>query len=77
MDDGPGIILDDVFAQLDESRRAQILEFAAAQQQVLITVAASGDIPRTRHATVINVEDLTADGGNDHDDIAAMIGDPA
>lgn len=73
----PVVILDDVFAQLDESRRAQILEFAAAQQQVLITVAASGDIPRTRHATVINVEDLTADGGNDHDDIAAMIGDPA
>lgn len=41
----PVVILDDVFAQLDESRRAQILRFAADQDQVLITVAADSDIP--------------------------------
>ncbi len=40
-DTRPVVILDDVFAQLDESRRTEILHFAAAQDQVLIT-AASG-----------------------------------
>lgn len=35
----PIVILDDVFAQLDESRRGQILDFAMRQDQVLITVA--------------------------------------
>ena len=41
----PIVILDDVFAQLDETRRTQILRFAAAQRQVFITVAAASDIP--------------------------------
>lgn len=41
----PIVILDDVFAQLDESRRGQILDFARRQRQVLITVAAAGDVP--------------------------------
>ncbi|NEG90440.1 DNA replication/repair protein RecF [Bifidobacterium aerophilum] len=41
----PVVILDDVFAQLDESRRRQILDFASRQDQVLITVAAASDIP--------------------------------
>lgn len=41
----PIVILDDVFAQLDESRRTQILDFASQQDQVLITAAAAGDIP--------------------------------
>lgn len=43
----PIVILDDVFAQLDESRRSQILDFACQQNQVIITVAAIGDIPDT------------------------------
>ena len=42
----PIVILDDVFAQLDEARRGQILDFAMRQDQVLITVAAASDIPR-------------------------------
>lgn len=41
----PIVILDDVFAQLDDSRRTQILDFARKQDQVLITVAAEGDVP--------------------------------
>ncbi len=41
----PIVILDDVFSQLDESRRGQILDFAMRQDQVLITVAAASDIP--------------------------------
>ena len=42
----PIVILDDVFAQLDDSRRTQILDFARKQDQVLITVAAEGDVAR-------------------------------
>ncbi|KAA8830110.1 DNA replication/repair protein RecF [Bifidobacterium tissieri] len=41
----PILILDDVFAQLDESRRRQIVDFAGKQSQVLITMAARGDLP--------------------------------
>ncbi|NEG55615.1 DNA replication/repair protein RecF [Bifidobacterium platyrrhinorum] len=62
----PVVILDDVFAQLDESRREQILAFAAAQDQVLVTVAAAGDIPRIvggkdgddAHGPAVNVIDV-------------------
>ena len=54
----PVVILDDVFAQLDETRRAQILEFAQAQRQVIITVAAASDIPPIAGAHVIDVHDL-------------------
>ncbi|KFI91735.1 recombination protein RecF [Bifidobacterium saguini DSM 23967] len=45
----PIVILDDVFAQLDDSRRSQILDFAAQQEQVLITVASEGDVPESAH----------------------------
>lgn len=41
----PLLILDDVFAQLDNSRRSQIIEFASSQEQVFITVAAKEDVP--------------------------------
>ncbi|MDF7663134.1 DNA replication and repair protein RecF [Bifidobacterium sp. ESL0763] len=41
----PIVILDDVFAQLDEHRRSQILDFALGQDQVLVTVASGSDIP--------------------------------
>ena len=47
----PIVILDDVFAQLDESRRGQILDFARRQDQVLITVAAASDIPQGEAAS--------------------------
>ncbi|TCD54299.1 DNA replication/repair protein RecF [Alloscardovia theropitheci] len=42
----PILILDDVFAQLDNSRRSQIIEFASSIDQVLITVAAREDVPQ-------------------------------
>lgn len=72
----PIVILDDVFAQLDESRRGQILDFAMRQDQVLITVAAASDIPQTDvvHAHVIDVSALrrqSQDGGDA--DLAAMM----
>ena len=74
------LILDDVFAQLDESRRGQILDFAMRQDQVLITVAAASDIPRMdagrfhADAHVIDVAALrrqSQDG--QHDDLTAMM----
>lgn len=58
----PIVILDDVFAQLDEARRAQILDFAQGQPQVLVTVAAASDIPPLGDARVIDVAQL---GGED------------
>lgn len=41
----PILILDDVFAQLDDSRRRKIMDFASKQGQVFITAASKGDIP--------------------------------
>jgi DNA replication and repair protein RecF len=57
-EDTPILVLDDVFAQLDESRRRQILDFAASQQQVFITVAARSDIPPVGNHAIIDVEDV-------------------
>ena len=54
----PIVILDDVFAQLDESRREQIVQFAQQQDQVLITVAAASDIPAAVDANMIDVAPL-------------------
>ena len=71
-DTKPIVILDDVFAQLDESRRGQILDFAKRQDQVLITVAAASDIPQGG-AHVIDVAALRRAQSQDMDgDVAAM-----
>ena len=71
-DTKPIVILDDVFAQLDESRRGQILDFAKRQDQVLITVAAASDIPQGG-AHVIDVAALRRARSEGMDgDVAAM-----
>ncbi|HTJ67218.1 MAG TPA: DNA replication/repair protein RecF [Actinospica sp.] len=41
----PVLILDDVFAELDSSRRAQLAQVAASAEQVLITAAVDEDVP--------------------------------
>jgi len=41
----PVLILDDVFAELDTSRRSQLAEVAATAEQVLITAAVEEDVP--------------------------------
>jgi DNA replication and repair protein RecF len=43
----PVLILDDVFAELDSSRRAQLAQVAASAQQVLITAAVDEDVPES------------------------------
>ncbi len=43
----PVLILDDVFAELDSSRRAQLAQVAASAEQVLITAAVDEDVPES------------------------------
>jgi DNA replication and repair protein RecF len=53
--DDPILILDDVFAELDNSRRAQLADLVGGAEQVLITAAVPEDIPpqlRGRRFTV-------------------------
>jgi DNA replication and repair protein RecF len=42
----PILILDDVFSELDEARREQLVDLANTNEQTLITVAVDGDVPR-------------------------------
>jgi DNA replication and repair protein RecF len=41
----PVLLLDDVFAELDTSRRDRLAELLAPAEQVLITAAVAGDVP--------------------------------
>jgi DNA replication and repair protein RecF len=41
----PVLILDDVFAELDASRRESLAELVSPAEQVLITAAVAGDVP--------------------------------
>ena len=53
--DDPVLVLDDVFAELDTGRRAQLADLVADAEQVLITAAVPADIPaqlRGRRFTV-------------------------
>ena len=43
--DDPILILDDVFAELDVERRAQLAELVAGAEQVLVTAAVAEDVP--------------------------------
>lgn len=43
--DDPILILDDVFAELDTSRREQLAELVAPAEQVLVTAAVAEDVP--------------------------------
>jgi len=47
--DDPVLILDDVFAELDSGRRAQLADLVADAEQVLITAAVPEDIPEQLH----------------------------
>jgi DNA replication and repair protein RecF len=41
----PVLVLDDVFAELDESRRGALADLVAPAEQVLVTAAVAGDVP--------------------------------
>ena len=51
----PVLILDDVFAELDDARRRALAGVAAAAEQVLVTAAVGEDIPADWDATRIGI----------------------
>ncbi|ROP63496.1 DNA replication/repair protein RecF [Curtobacterium sp. ZW137] len=55
----PIIILDDVFAELDESRRERLGNAVADYEQVLITAAVFGDVPPQLAAHTVRIESGT------------------
>ncbi|MFM8531345.1 MAG: DNA replication/repair protein RecF [Ilumatobacteraceae bacterium] len=55
----PVLILDDVFAELDASRRAHLAERVAHAPQVLITAAVSDDVPAVLSGVRFDVVDGT------------------
>ena len=44
----PVLVLDDVFAELDEGRRDRLAELVAGAEQVLVTAAVPADVPEAR-----------------------------
>ncbi len=56
--DDPILVLDDVFAELDAERRAQLAELVAGAEQVLVTAAVAADVP----ASLQGMRYLVADG---------------
>ncbi len=55
--DDPILILDDVFAELDTERRAQLAELVAGAEQVLVTAAVAADVPAALAGVRIDVVD--------------------
>lgn len=56
--DDPILILDDVFAELDSERRAQLADLVADAEQVLVTAAVPEDVP----AALAGARYVVADG---------------
>lgn len=52
----PVLILDDVFAELDSSRRQQLADSVKDFEQVLITTADAEDVPNVLRGTIIEIE---------------------
>ena len=59
----PVLILDDVFAELDDSRRRALAAVAAGAEQVLVTAAVAEDIPADWDATRIGITLRDDDAG--------------
>lgn len=58
----PVLLLDDVFAELDEGRRGRLFEAVQTFEQVLVTAAVAGDIPNAGdwHTTHIHAGEVLA-----------------
>ena len=52
----PVLILDDVFAELDSTRRSRLAALVSHNEQVIITAAVAEDVPTELSATRINVQ---------------------
>ena len=55
--DDPVLILDDVFAELDSGRRAQLADLVSGAEQVLVTAAVLEDIPEVLRGRRFDVAD--------------------
>ncbi len=63
----PVLLLDDVFAELDTTRRSRLADLLAPAEQVLITAAVQEDVPAALRGHVLSVAagTVTAEGGAD------------
>ena len=52
----PVLVLDDVFAELDDIRREQLAQLVAPAEQVLVTAAFAGDVPAALTGSRYDVE---------------------
>jgi len=53
--DGPVLLLDDVFAELDTGRRERLAGLVAGAEQVLVTAAVPADVPARLHGARFDV----------------------
>ncbi len=75
----PVLILDDVFAELDASRRASLARWVAGADQVVITAAVGADVPEVlvgRHLLVENGTVTQTAGSSDVPDGPAVTDKP-
>lgn len=54
-DDPPVLILDDVFAELDEQRRERLLDAVTDAEQIIVTAAVGADVPARLSAQTFHV----------------------
>lgn len=59
----PVLLLDDVFAELDNARRRALVEVAASAEQVLVTAAVKEDIPQDWDARRVEIGMTDGDSG--------------
>jgi DNA replication and repair protein RecF len=55
--DGPVLLLDDVFAELDAGRRDRLASLVAEAEQVLVTAAVPEDVPAALRGARFSVAD--------------------
>jgi DNA replication and repair protein RecF len=53
----PVLILDDVFAELDEIRRSKLVDLVKDNEQTIVTAAVAGDVPKELDGALFNVHD--------------------
>ncbi|MEY3933933.1 MAG: hypothetical protein RLZZ606_532 [Actinomycetota bacterium] len=61
----PVLILDDVFAELDSTRRSRLAALVSHNEQVIITAAVAEDVPSELNANRINVRAGSLEVSND------------
>ena len=55
----PVLILDDVFAELDEIRRRKLVDLVKNNEQTIVTAAVAQDVPVELEGALFNVVDGT------------------